>query len=173
MVLCLASPTPTQMSVRTDADPDKEMTLAFALPAISQFQDPGTVFEDAGTWSRYVGIVDNHSDDVEAYVSEHDLQQDFELGDRDKWLALQDLREATRTDRHVFVGMSDDDRRAAEHTGWEFLTVNDVAEKTGWRLETRGTESDDVEGETPEKRESDQGFRSRLSLDSLWPFGNG
>jgi len=123
------------MSVRTEGDPDKEMTLAFALAAIDQFEDPGTVFEDARTWSRYAGIVDNYIDDVEAYVREHDLQQDFDLGDRDKWLALQDLHEATDTDRHVFVGTTEDDRRAAAQTGWEFLTVHDVAAKAGWELD--------------------------------------
>ena len=123
------------MSVTTDGDPDKEMTLAFALSAIDQFEDPGRVFEDARTWSRWVGIVDNFTDRIEAYVRKHDLQQDFDLGERDKWLALQDLQEATDTDRHVFVGTTDDDRRAAEFTGWEFLTVHDVAEKAGWELD--------------------------------------
>ncbi|MFW5938156.1 MAG: DUF7124 domain-containing protein [Halanaeroarchaeum sp.] len=123
------------MSVTTEGDPDKGMTLAFSLSAIDRFADPTTVFEDARTWSRYVGIVDNYIDEIETYVREHDLQQDFDLGDRDKWLALQDLHEATGTDRHVFVGTTEDDRRAAEFTGWEFLTPNDVAEKAGWRLD--------------------------------------
>ena len=123
------------MSVTRNGDPDKGMTLAFALTAIDQFEAPETVFEDARTWSRYVGIVDNYTDRIEAYVREHDLQQDFELGDRDKWLALQDLNEATETDRHVFVGTTEDDRRAAEFTGWEFLTPHDVAEKAGWRID--------------------------------------
>ncbi|MFT4964630.1 MAG: hypothetical protein ACI9PP_001913, partial [Halobacteriales archaeon] len=104
MALSVANPSVTNMSVTTDGDPDKEMTLGFALSAIDQFPDPNSVFDDARTWCRYVGIVDNHLDDVEAYVRKHDLQQDFELGDRDKWLALQDLNEATDTDRHVFVG---------------------------------------------------------------------
>lgn len=126
------------MSVTTEGDPDKEMTLAFALSAIDRFVDPKGVFDDARTWSRYVGIVDNYTDDVGAYVREQDLQQDFELGDRDKWLALQELHEATETDRYVFVGTTEDDRRAAEFTGWEYQTVHDVAEKAGWRLDTRG-----------------------------------
>lgn len=125
------------MSVTTEGDPDKEMTLAFSLPAIDQFADPKGVFDDARTWSRYVGVVDNYTDDVEAYLREHDLHQDFELGDRDKWLALQDLHEATDTDRNVFVGTTEDDRRAGEFTGWEYQTVHEVAEKAGWRLDTR------------------------------------
>lgn len=126
------------MSVRREGAPDKDMTLGFALSAIDRFADPTGVFEDARTWCRYVGIVDNHTDAVGTYVREHDLQQDFELGDRDKWLALEELHEATDTDRHVFVGTTEDDRRAAEFTGWEYQTVHDVAEKAGWRLDARG-----------------------------------
>lgn len=113
------------------------MTLAFELGAFRRFADPDRVLADAGEWSRYVGLVGNDTDAVASYVREHDLRQDFELGDRDKWLALADLRAATDTDRHVFVGTSADDRRAAEHTGWEFLPVAEAAEKAGWGLEER------------------------------------
>lgn len=113
------------------------MTLAFELAAFRRFADPDGVLADADEWSRYVGLVANDTDALASYVRAHDLRQDFELGDRDKWLALADLRAATDTDRHVFVGTSADDRRAAEHTGWEFVPVVEAAEKAGWGLEER------------------------------------
>jgi len=125
------------MSVSTDGDKGKGMTLAFELAAFRRFADPNGVLVDAGEWSRYVGLVANDTDAVASYVRAHDLRQDFELGDRDKWLALADLRAATDTDRHVFVGTSADDRRAAEGTGWEFVPVTEAAQKAGWELAER------------------------------------
>src|SRR5699024_12082079 len=71
-----------------------EMTLAFSLSAIERFENPKAVFEDAQNWSQHVGVVDNEFDGVERIVEEYDLRQDFELGDRDIWLAMEGIREA-------------------------------------------------------------------------------
>ena len=123
------------MSVTRDGDPSKRVTLAFELAAFERFGDPEAVIADAREWSRYVGLVANDTDAVAAYVREHGLEQDFDLGGRDKWLALSDLREATDTPRHVFVGCTEDGERAAAHTGWEFVPVAEAAERAGWTLE--------------------------------------
>jgi hypothetical protein len=138
-----------------------EMTLAFALSAIERFADPTQVFADARTWSRYVGVIANDTEAVAAFVAEHDLQQDFDLGDRDKWLALAEIREATATDRHVFVGTTEDDRGAAETTGWEFITVHEAGEKAGWAYDAGTEPSPGVLG----------ALRERLPSDVPWPFG--
>jgi hypothetical protein len=151
------------MGVRTDGDRDEEMTLAFELEAFRRFADPNEVVADAGEWSRYVGLVANDTDAVASYVRAHDLRQDFELGDRDKWLALADLRAATDTDRHVFVGLSGDDRRAAEGTGWEFVPVAEAAEKAGWAL---------VERTEPETGMLDR-LRDRFAGSLPWRSGEG
>lgn len=119
------------------------MTLAFELAAFERFADPEAVVADARTWSRYVGLVANDADAVASCLREHGLESDFDLGDRDKWLALSDLHEATDTPRHVFVGQTEDGERAAVHTGWEFVPVAEAAAKAGWTLEP---ETDDTTG---------------------------
>lgn len=116
------------------------MTLAFELSALDRLEDPAAVFDDARQWSRYVGIISNDTDAVESYVREHDLEPDFDLGGRDKWLASSEIRHETETERHVFVGAGTEDRRIAEHTGWEFVPITDAAEKAGWKLESEREE---------------------------------
>ena len=123
------------MSVTSEGDRDRRVTLAFELAAIERFTHPAAVIEDAGEWSRYVGLIANDTDAVAAFVREHGLRQDFDLGSRDKWLALSDLHEATDTPRHVFVGLTGEDERAAAFTGWEFVPVAEAAEKADWTLE--------------------------------------
>lgn len=135
-----------------------EMTLAFELSAIRRFADPAAVFADARAWSRHVGVVANDADAVAAFVDEHDLRQDFDLGDDDKWLAMQRIREETHTPRHVFVGAGPEDRRIADHLGWEYRTVPEVAEKADWE---RGTGSDSS-GLVSR-------LRARLADSPLWP----
>ena len=127
------------MGVTTDGDASKRLTLAFELAALERFARPGDVFADAREWSRYVGVIANDPDEVRAFLRSHDLRHDFELGSRDKWLALQAVRESTDTPRYVFVGTGRDDRMAARGTGWEFVPVGEAAEKAGWE---RGDRSD-------------------------------
>jgi hypothetical protein len=140
------------MSIATEGDRSGEMTLAFEFNAIRQFGDPEAVFADAREWSRYVGVVSNDTDAVARFVAERDLAQDFELGDRDIWLAMEGIREDSDAPRHVFVGTTPEDRRVADATGWEFRQPEDVAEAAGWSL----ADEQSAEG-------ADSGF-----LDRLW-----
>jgi len=111
-----------------------EMTLAFELDALRQFEDPETVFAEAREWSRAVGVVANDTEAVSSFVAAHDLTQDFDLGDRDIWLTMEHVRESHPAPRYVFVGTSPEDRRIADATGWEFRHPTTVAEKAGWEL---------------------------------------
>lgn len=140
-------------------DGDGEMTLAFTLSAIERFESPAEVFADARTWSRHVGIVANDTDAVERFVADHGLRQDFELGERDKWLAAEEIREATDTPRHVFVGTTVEDRRVADHTGWEYRRVQEAADAAGWDLA-----ADETANTPPAER-----LVARLK-GTLWPF---
>lgn len=148
------------MSVTRDGDESKEMTLGFELSAFKEFARPNDVIADARAWSRYVGLVANDTDAVTTYVNEHGLQQDFDLEDADKWLALERIREGTDTDRYVFVGLTPDDQLAAEQTGWEFVTVHEVAEKAGWVLEEQAKQEAGILNQ----------LRTRLQSNPLWPF---
>jgi hypothetical protein len=118
-----------------------EMTLVFTLAAIRRFEEPRAVFTDAREWSRYVGIVDNDTDAVASFTDEYGIRQDFELGDADKWLAMEEMRAATDTPRHVFVGTTVEDRRIANHVGWEYRQPQTVAEKADWTLAGEGADS--------------------------------
>lgn len=131
------------MGVTTDGDGNEGLALAFELAALERLARPADVFADAREWSRYVGVIANHPADVRAFLREHDLRHDFELGDRDKWLALQEVRAATDAPRYVFVGTDGDDRLAAEQTGWEFVPLAEAAEKAGW---ARGEAADSPGG---------------------------
>lgn len=136
------------MSVKREGDSSKEMTLAFDLSAIELCARPKEVFTDAREWSRYVGVIANETEAVASFVHNHGFQQDFELGDRDKWLALEEIQHSTDTDRHVFVGTTTDDELAARQTGWEFIHIREVAEKADWSIR--------------EERASDRGIISRV-----------
>ena len=111
-----------------------ELTLVFALGAMEAFENPSEVFADARQWSQHLGVVANDTTTVESYLADHDLHQDFDLGERDKWLAMTEMRQTASTARYVFVGTSPEDRRVAAHTGWEFIPYTEAAEKAGWTL---------------------------------------
>jgi len=126
----------------SEGNPTGEMTLAFELDAIRQFEDPPAVFADAREWCRSVGVVANDTDAVASFVAEHDLTQDFELGDRDVWLAMEHVRQSNPAPRHVFVGTTPEDRRIAVATGWEFRQPTEVADAAGWSVTSTEPPSD-------------------------------
>jgi len=119
-----------------------EMTLAFSLSAIERFENPATVFDDAQNWSQHVGVVDNDLDAVERIIAEYDLRQDFDLGDQDIWLAMEGIREAAHTPRHVYVGTTTEDRRVSTQLDWEFVSVTEAAGKADWTLSDEQPEPD-------------------------------
>lgn len=111
-----------------------ELTLVFALAAMEAFENPSEVFADAREWSQHIGVVANDTTAVKSYLAAHNLHQDFDLGERDKWMTMADIRETATGDRYVFVGASPEDQRVAAHTGWEFIPYTEAAEKAGWTL---------------------------------------
>ncbi len=123
------------MSVNAADNGAKRLTLVFELAAAQRLRNPADVFADARQWSRHVGIVSNDQEAVEEYLGTHDLEQDFDLGAQDKWLAMAEIRDETSTPRHVFVGTGSEDRRIADQIGWEFIHVSEAAEKAGWKLQ--------------------------------------
>lgn len=122
--------------VADGSDADGEMTLVFTLSAVRSLADPAAAFADARRWSAHVGVVANDTSAVDDFLDRHGLENDYALRDWDKWGTLADIREATDTPRHVFVGTSREDRRLADTVGWEFRTVREAAEKADWALGT-------------------------------------
>ncbi|OYR55375.1 DUF7124 domain-containing protein [Halorubrum halodurans] len=140
------------------------MTLVFTLSAARSLADPAAAFADARRWSAHVGIVANDAGAVEAFCERHDLENDYALRDWDKWGTLADVREATDTPRHVFVGTGPEDRRLADTVGLEFRSVDEAAGKAGWPLGDPDSSA----------READAGLVARLRRTVTdgpwWPF---
>jgi hypothetical protein len=125
-----------------------EMTLAFELTALQELAEPGAVFDDARRWSKYVGVVsDKPTYVVTNFTRKNRIRQDFFSGPKGKGESLESVREQFDTDRHVFVGTTDDDRELAEEYEWEFLDVAEAAEAAEWQL------ADEVAEETDEQEE--------------------
>jgi len=136
------------MSLDTDADDRAgEVTLVFSLGAARALADPADAFADARTWSRYVGIVANEADTVEAFTREHGIANDYALRSWDKWGTLGDIHAEADTPRHVFVGTSASDRQVATHVGYEYRDVREAAERAGWeRVDPGETPVSDTTG---------------------------
>ena len=118
-----------------------DMTLAFELEALKRLASPELVFDDARGWSTYVGVVSEKPTYVVTnFTRKNRIRQDFFSGPRGKAESLESVREQFDTDRHVFVGASEDDEALADELGWEYLPVEDAAEAAEWEL---ADESDD------------------------------
>jgi len=135
-------------------DSGSEMTLAFELEALKELAYPEKVFEDARSWSEYVGIVsDEPTYVVTNYTRKNRIRQDFFSGPRGKGESLETIKRQFTTERHVLVGVGEEDERLADEHGWEFLQVGDAAEAAEWVVsaepEFGGEESEPVRDDWP------------------------
>ncbi|MFB6147202.1 MAG: hypothetical protein ABEJ08_05890 [Halobacteriaceae archaeon] len=113
-----------------------DMTLAFELSALKQLAAPGEVFADARRWTEYVGVVsDEPTYVVTNYTRKRRIRQDFFSGPKGKRESLESVADQFDTDRHVFVGVTDEDQALADEVGWEFLDVEAAAEAADWDLD--------------------------------------
>ncbi|MGM0590937.1 MAG: DUF7124 domain-containing protein [Halobacteriota archaeon] len=111
------------------------MTLAFELEALKQLADPNAVFNDTRQWTEYVGVVSEKPTYVVTnFTRKQRIRQDFFSGPRGVEESLENVRRQFDTDRHVFVGTSDEDRAVAEQTEWEYLPVEEAAAAAEWSL---------------------------------------
>lgn len=111
------------------------MTLVFALSALEQLAHPGDALVDAREWTEHVGIVsDVPPDELKSRVRAAGVEPDFVSGEGGQAGTLAAIRQRFPTDRHVFVGTTDEDRETAEALGWEYRPVETAAEKAEWGL---------------------------------------
>jgi hypothetical protein len=130
-----------------------DMTLAFELAALKQLAEPDAVFSDARTWSKYVGVVSEEPTYVVTnFTRKNRIRQDFFSGPRGREESLQNVKRQFDTDRHVFVGTSDEDAALAEQVEWEYLPVEQAAEAADWEL---GEPDDDGAAEPTEDERDD------------------
>jgi len=112
-----------------------DMTLAFELSALQRLAKPGTAFADARQWTEYVGVVsDEPTYVVTNFTRKRRIRQDFFSGPKGKEESLESVGDQFDTERHVFVGTSEEDEELAERVGWEYLDIEDAAEAAGWEL---------------------------------------
>lgn len=119
------------MSDSTDAD----MTLIFEFGAIQRLEEPVAAVNDAREWSERVGIVSDASPDgVTDFADRDDVDTDFTSGVGSIGGSLAVVRQRFPAARHVFLGTNDVDRDLARSLGWEYLDIDEAAEKAGWQL---------------------------------------
>ena len=128
-----------------DGGGDGEMTLAFELAALQELTSPSAVFDGARRWSKYVGVVsDKPTYVVTNFTRKERIRQDFFSGPRGKAESLASVKEQFDTDRHVFIGTTDEDEELADEVEWEFLTIAAAAEAAEWDLgDAEGEDEDD------------------------------
>ncbi|WP_096390113.1 DUF7124 domain-containing protein [Halopenitus persicus] len=127
-----------------DSGGSSDMTLAFELAALQRLADPNAVFNNARQWTEYVGVVSEKPTYVVTnFTRKHRVRQDFFSGPRGVEESLENIKTQFETDRHVFVGITEEDESVAEAAGWEFLQVEDAAEAAGWTLGEADEETDD------------------------------
>jgi len=118
-----------------DSGGSSDMTLAFDLEALKRLAYPDRVFQDARQWSEYVGVVSEQPTYVVTnFTRKHRIRQDFFSGPRSRAESLDNVQAQFGTERHVFVGVDDEDEALADEVGWEFLDVEDAAEAAEWQL---------------------------------------
>jgi hypothetical protein len=118
-----------------DGGGSTDMTLAFELEALKRLARPEGVFSDARTWSEYVGVVsDKPTYVVTNFTRKKRIRQDFFSGPRGREDSLENVKQQFDTERHVFIGVDDEDATLAERVDWEFLPIEQAAEAAGWEL---------------------------------------
>ena len=126
-----------------------EMTLAFELEALKSLADPGAVFTDARQWTEYVGVVSEKPTYVVTnFTRKHRVRQDFFSGPRGVGESLENVAEQFDTERHVFVGTTEDDKAIADEAGWEYLPLAEAAEAAEWELAAESADEELFEAET-------------------------
>lgn len=131
-----------------DGGGSTDMTLAFELAALKRLADPNAVFNDARGWTEYVGVVSEKPTYVVTnFTRKHRVRQDFFSGPRGVQESLENVKGQFETDRHVFVGTTDEDEAVAEAAGWEFLPLEAAAEAAGWTLGDEEEAADPFDGE--------------------------
>ncbi|WP_411965824.1 hypothetical protein [Haloferax sp. YSMS24] len=120
------------------------MTLAFELEALKRLANPNEAFADARTWTEYVGVVSEKPTYVVTnFTRKERIRQDFFSGPRGVAESLDNVMRQFDTDRHVYIGTTDDDRALAEEADWEYLSVEDAADAAGWALASDDDAMDD------------------------------
>lgn len=111
------------------------LTLVLTVSALSRLANPSAAVADARRWSSNVGVVgDAPPDEVTGAVERAGIDPDFVSGEKGTTGSLAAVRQRIATERYVVLGTDDDVRKTAWALGWEYLPLEDAAEKAEWEL---------------------------------------
>ena len=114
-----------------------EMATAYTYEAVQRLADPRLALGETNEWSDWVGLVgDVPAHAINAFLREHQLDIDFFNGSGDgpaERLAAIDEHSMFYSERMVVVG-TDGEQWIAEDADWEFVDVEEAAERAGWSL---------------------------------------
>jgi len=116
------------------AQAGEEMTLVIGVDALRRLSDPAAAVEDASRWTVEVGVAGNDHDELRSFLDREGVEPGFVSGERGLIGGLVAVRQRITTDRHVFVGTTDEARATAEAVGWEYLDVEEASTEADWDL---------------------------------------
>jgi hypothetical protein len=116
------------------AQAGEEMTLVIGFDALRRLSEPAAAVEDASRWTMEVGVAADDYDELRAFLDRKSVEPGFVSGERGLIGGLVAVRQRITTDRHVFVGTTDEARATAEAVGWEYLDVEEAAAEAEWDL---------------------------------------
>lgn len=115
------------------------LTLVLTVSALERLADPPAIVADARRWSSHIGVVGGAPpDEVTGAVERAGIDPDFVSGEKGATGSLAAVRQRIATERYVVVGTDDAVRKTARALGWEYLPLEDAAEKAGWQLADAG-----------------------------------
>lgn len=114
------------------AQAEGEMTLVIDFAALRRLSDPAAAVEDARRWSAGVGVVGEDYEALTAFLDREGVEPNFVAGQRGLVGGLTAIRQRVDADRHVFVGTTAEARANASAVGWEYIDIEEAAEKAEW-----------------------------------------
>lgn len=112
-----------------------EMTLVFAFAALERLVSPEEAVESSKAWSEAVGVVaDMDPQKLKTRLERTGAEPDFVSGEFGSAGSIAAIRQRFPTERHVFVGTTEEHQNVAQALGWEYLPVEEAAEKAEWSL---------------------------------------
>lgn len=128
-----------------------EMTLVFAFSALERLVGPAEAVESSKGWSDYVGVVaDVEPPELKERLEQTGAEPDFVSGKRGTAGSIAAIRQRFPSDRHVFIGTTEEHENVAQALGWEYLPIEEAASDAEWQMADAGNENDPDDGHQQE-----------------------
>lgn len=110
--------------------------VVFDRAALDRLADPAGAIADARTWSDGVGVYAADRERARRFLDGAGADPDFLTGAAGLQTSLGVVRQRNPGDRHVLIGVDDEDaRETATAVAWDYLAVEKAAREADWALE--------------------------------------